>query len=431
MTLTSSEYPDSWYLASTQLLQTQSSLCDNVEADVCIIGAGYTGLSTALHLTKAGKRVVVLEAARVGWGASGRNGGHVGTGQRADQFALEKWYGKTTAKELWRLGLEAVDLVESLVTENAINCELGKCNIHYAAKPAHAGELREEIEHLQAVYDYQLLRAVEKNDLESLGSAQGFHFAMVDEGARHLHPLKYCLGLARAAMSAGAVIYENSKATKLKIGGDSAVIETMTGSVRADRVVLACNGYLGKLYSPIASHIMPINNFIVASEPLSEAVAQRINPLNASLSDSLFVINYWKLSKDRRLIFGGGETYSDKFPESITDFVRPHLLSVYPELSDTCLDFGWGGTLAITRNRMPDMGVKQGVVYYAQGFSGHGVPTATMAGKLMALSLLGDCEDFDLMASVKPPAFPGGPLLRRPSLVAGMLFYSLLDRLGR
>lgn len=431
MTLITPEYPNSWYRASAELLPQQSSLQGDVLADVCVIGAGYTGLSAALHLAKAGKRVVILEAARVGWGASGRNGGHVGTGQRADQFALEKWYGKETAKELWRLGLEAVDLVESLIKDHGIDCELGRGNIHYAAKSSHIGELREEIEHLETAYDYHQLRGVEKADLGSLGSAQGFHYAMIDEGARHLHPLKYCLGLARAAMAAGVTIYEQSKATGLQVQGDGAVVQTSSGAIRADRVVLACNGYLEKLYSPIASNIMPINNFIVATEPLSEEMARQINPLNASLSDSLFVINYWKLSEDRRLIFGGGETYSDKFPSSITDFVRPHLLGVYPELADTRLDFGWGGTLAITRNRMPDMGINQGVVYYAQGFSGHGVPTATMAGKLMARSILDSCEDFDLMAGLKTASFPGGPLLRRPSLVAGMLFYSLLDKLGR
>ena len=431
MTLITSEYPDSWYRASAELLPEQSSLQGDVLADVCVIGAGYTGLSAALHLAKAGKQVVILEASRVGWGASGRNGGHVGTGQRADQFALEKWYGKETAKELWRLGLEAVDLVESLVEDHSIDCELGRGNIHYAAKPAHVGELREEIEHLETAYDYHELRGVEKADLCSLSSAQGFHYAMVDEGARHLHPLKYCLGLARAAMAADVTIYEQSKATQLKVEGGGAVVQTSSGSIRADRVVLACNGYLEKLYPPITSNIMPINNFIVATEPLSEEMARQLNPLNASLSDSLFVINYWKLSEDRRLIFGGGETYSDKFPSSITDFVRPHLLGVYPELADTRLEFGWGGTLAITLNRMPDMGVKQGVVYYAQGFSGHGVPTATMAGKLMAQSIVDSCEDFDLMTGLKTISFPGGPLLRRPSLVAGMLFYSLLDKLGR
>ena len=431
MNTLTSEYPDSWYRASTTLLPEQSVLQSTLHADVCVIGAGYTGLSAALHLAQAGKRVIVLEAARIGWGASGRNGGHVGTGQRADQLALERWYGNSAAKELWRLGLEAVGLVETLVDRHNIDCEFGKGNIHFAAKPAHVEDLRAEIDHLRTVYDYDQLRGVEKNELSSLGSARGFHYGVVDNGARHLHPLKYCLGLARAAMAAGATIFEQSKATGIQTGDTGVTIRTALGSVRADSVVLACNGYLDNLYSPIAGHIMPINNFMVVTEPLSAEIASEINPLNASLSDSLFVINYWKLSEDRRLIFGGGETYSDKFPECIPDFVRPHLLGIYPELADARLDFGWGGTLAITRNRMPDMGVREGCIYYAQGFSGHGVPTATLAGKLMALAISKGCDDFDLMANLKTLRFPGGPLLRRPSLVAGMLFYSLLDKLGR
>ena len=365
-----------------------------------------------MHLAKSGKSVAVLEAERVGWGASGRNGGHVGTGQRADQHSLEKWYGNATAKELWRLGLEAVDLVSNLVEENGIDCELGRTNIHFAAKKSHAEELRDEVDHLRAAYNYDQISGVESPSLEELTSGVGFHYGVVDHGARHLHPLKYCLGLAKAVMTAGASVFEKSRVKDIDIKRDHAVVSTDNAIIKAQKVVLVCNGYLGKLFPPIASSIMPINNFIVATEPLDEATANRINPLNASLSDSLFVINYWKLSEDRRLIFGGGETYSDKFPESITDFVRPKLLAIYPELSNVRLDYGWGGTLAITRNRMPDLGVHKGVVYYAQGFSGHGVPTATMAGKLIATAIDAGCDDFDLMSGLKTLKFPGGPLLR-------------------
>ena len=399
--------------------------------DVCVVGGGYAGLSCALHLAKSGKSVAILEAERVGWGASGRNGGHVGTGQRADQHSLEKWYGKTTAKELWRLGLEAVDLVSDLVEENGIDCELGRTNIHFAAKKSHVDELRDEVDHLRTEYNYDQISGVESSSLEELTSGIGFHYGVVDHGARHLHPLKYCLGLATAVMTAGASVFEQSRVKRIETKRDHAVVSTDNAIIKTQKVVLACNGYLGNLFPPIASNIMPINNFIVATEPLDEVTANRINPLNASLSDSLFVINYWKLSEDRRLIFGGGETYSDKFPESITDFVRPKLLAIYPELSHVRLDYGWGGTLAITRNRMPDLGVHKGVVYYAQGFSGHGVPTATMAGKLIAAAIDVGCDDFDLLSGLKTLKFPGGPLFRRPSLVAGMLFYSLRDRLGR
>ena len=413
------------------MLAEQPPANGDLAYDICVVGGGYAGLSCALHLAKSGKSVAVLEAERVGWGASGRNGGHVGTGQRADQHSLEKWYGKATAKELWRLGLEAVDLVSNLVEENGINCELGRTNIHFAAKKSHADELRDEVDHLRAAYNYDQISGVESPSLEELTSGVGFYYGVVDHGARHLHPLKYCLGLAKAVMTAGASLFEKSRVKDIDIKRDHAVVSTDNAIIKAQKVVLACNGYLGKLFPPIASNIMPINNFIVATEPLDEATANRINPLNASLSDSLFVINYWKLSEDRRLIFGGGETYSDKFPESITDFVRPKLLAIYPELSNVRLAYGWGGTLAITRNRMPDLGVHKGVVYYAQGFSGHGIPTATMAGKLIATAIDAGCDDFDLMSGLKTLKFPGGPLLRRPSLVAGMLFYSLRDRLGR
>ena len=424
-------YPDSWYVASSPILAEQPPARGELAYDVCVVGGGYAGLSCALHLAKSGKSVAVLEAERVGWGASGRNGGHVGTGQRADQHSLEKWYGKTIAKELWRLGLEAVDLVSDLVEENGIDCELRRTNIHFAAKKSHVDELRDEVNHLRAAYNYDQISGVESSSLGEITSGVGFHYGVVDHGARHLHPLKYCLGLAKAVMTAGASVFEKSRVKTIKVKRDHAVISTDSAIIKAQKVVLACNGYLGNLFPPIASNIMPINNFIVATEPLDEATANRINPLNASLSDSLFVINYWKLSEDRRLIFGGGETYSDKFPESITDFVRPKLLAIYPELSNVRLDYGWGGTLAITRNRMPDLGVHKGVVYYAQGFSGHGVPTATMAGKLIAAAMDTGCDDFDLMSGLKTLKFPGGPLLRRPSLVAGMLFYSLRDRLGR
>ena len=426
-----SSYPDSWYAASSPLLQQQAPACGELDYDVCVVGAGYTGLSCALHLAKMGKSVAVLEAQRVGWGASGRNGGHVGTGQRADQYSLEKWYGKPVAKELWRLGLEAVDLVSDLIRENEIECELGQTNIHFAAKKSHVRDLQDEVDHLRAEYDYNLISGVESASLGELTSGVGFHYGVVDRGARHLHPLKYCIGLAKAVMSAGASVFETSRVNDIDVKDNHVIVTTDKARIKTQKVVLACNGYLGNLFRPIAGNVMPINNFIVATEPLDEATAGAINPLNASLSDSLFVINYWKLSADQRLIFGGGETYSDKFPDSITEFVRPKLLAIYPELATTKLDYGWGGTLAITRNRMPDLGVHKGLIYYAHGFSGHGVPTATMAGKLVASAIEEGHDDFDLMAGLKTLAFPGGPLLRRPSLVAGMLFYSLRDRIGR
>ena len=423
------EHVDSWYAASAGAAPSYTSLKGGTDADVCIIGAGYTGLSSAIHLAERGYKVVVLEANRVGWGASGRNGGHVGTGQRADQSSLEKWVGRETAGNLWQLGLDAVDLVCELVETHHIDCELGVGNLHMAAKASHALDLEHEVNQLTRDYGYTKASYLNREELAELTSASGMHGGMLDMGARHLHPLKYAHGLARVASSLGVTIYEQSPAVKWR-DNSQLQINTPQGSVTAKALVLACNGYLGKLAPTIAGNIMPINNFVVATEPLSPEQQRAVTRDNHSLSDSLFVINYWKLSGDGRLLFGGGENYTSRFPKDIKGFVRPYMLNIYPELTDVKIDYGWGGTLGITMNRMPDFGRIGSRIFYAQGFSGHGVPTATMAGKLLAAAIDGDGEKFNLMASVPTHRFPGGTLLRWPGLVAGMLYYSLLDKLG-
>ncbi len=420
---------NSWYAASANQQLSYPPLRGDVRADVCIIGGGYTGLSSAIHLRKAGYNVVLLEANRVGWGASGRNGGHVGTGQRAEQDQLEKWVGLDQAKALWQLGLEAVDTVCGLIDEFDIDCELKSGNLHVAAKAGDVKGLQEEVEHLSDVYDYDQIRYVDSEELAELTSGQGFHGGTVDTGCKHLHPLNYALGLAAAADSLGATLHEGSRVLSYR-EGDKVEVKTDQGTVTANFLVLACNGYLEKLEPRTAGRIMPINNYMLATEPLPEALARQLIRDDTSMSDSLFVINYWKLSADNRLLFGGGETYSRQFPSDIPGFVRKYMLKIYPELADTRIDYGWGGTLAITMNRMPDFGRLSNQVFYAHGYSGHGVPIATLAGKLLAEAIGGTAERFDVMASVPSRQFPGGTLLRWPGLVAGMLFYAIRDRLG-
>jgi len=422
-------YPPSWYAASAPLLPLFAPLRGEIQTDVCVIGGGYTGLSTALHLRKKGYEVALLEAERVAWGASGRNGGHVGTGQRAEQASIEKWVGLDAAKGLWQLSLDAVHRVCSLIEEHQIDCELGSGNLHLAAKPSHAKGLQDELDHLSTTYSYEQLSYLSRDDISELTSGRGFHGALLDTGCRHLHPLKYALGLARAAEVAGVQIFEGTRGRPSADGSTGNVV-TEQGRVNASHVVVACNAYLGKLVPRLAGNIMPINNFVIATEPLPSHLLPRINRDNLSMSDTLFVINYWKLSEDGRLLFGGGENYSSRFPRDIKAFVRPHMLKIYPELADIEIDYGWGGAVGITLNRMPDFGRIGNHLWYAQGFSGHGVPTATMAGSLLAEAIDGDTTGFDLMASVPTHRFPGGTLLRWPGLVAGMLFYSLRDRLG-
>ena len=420
---------DSWYADSVNQQLSFPPLQGEVSVDVCIIGGGYTGLSSAIHLRKAGYSVALLEANKVGWGASGRNGGHVGTGQRADQETLEKLVGLDHAKALWQLGLEAVDTVCDLVSEFQIDCELKTGNLHVASKAKERPWLIEEAEHLQKVYDYQQIRYVDSAELTDMTSGQGFHGGVLDEGSRHLHPLNYALGLAKAADTLGAELYEGSRVLSYT-EGHQVCVKTDSGTVKSKYLVLACNGYLEKLEPRTAGRIMPINNYMLATEPLPEALARRLIRDDTSMSDSLFVIDYWKLSADNRMLFGGGESYSRRFPADIGNFVRKYMLRIYPELETTRIDYGWGGTLAITLNRMPDFGRLSSQVFYAHGYSGHGVPTATLAGKLLAEVIAGSAERFDVMASVPSTTFPGGTLLRWPGLVAGMLFYSLRDRLG-
>ena len=420
---------ESWYAATANQQLAFEPLQGERSADVCIIGGGYTGLSSAIHLRKLGYSVILLEANKIGWGASGRNGGHVGTGQRADQDQLEKWVGLDHAKALWDLGLEAVETVCGLIEENGIDCELKRGNLHVASKPKDAAGLEGEAEHLEQVYGYRQARYVPPAELKDMTSGKGFHGGLLDSGARHLHPLNYALGLARAASELGATLHEGSRVLSYT-ESDQVTVKTDSGLVKARFLVLACNGYLEKLEPRTAGRIMPINNYMLATEPLPEATARRLIRDDCSMSDSLFVINYWKLSADNRLLFGGGESYSRRFPADIKNFVRRYMLRIYPELADTRIDYGWGGTLAITMNRMPDFGRLSGNVLYAHGFSGHGVPTATLAGKLLAEAIDGTAGRFDVMARVPSYQFPGGTLLRWPGLVAGMLFYSLRDRLG-
>ncbi len=425
---THGEHPPSYYAATALSVAASPSLAGSTNADVCIIGGGYTGLSAALHLAQQGLSVVLLEAVKVGWGASGRNGGHVSIGQRVSQLTLEKKLGAEKARQLWSLGLEAVDLVRDLISQHQIDCDLKEGILRVAAKPGDVDYLAQETEKLRHDYGYDKIRFVDKPEVDQMLGSHKFHAGQLDQGSIHLHPLNYALGLAEAARNAGVRIYENSRVTHYE-GGQQVIVHTEKGTVSAKNLVLACNGYLEKLEPRIATKIMPINNFVLATEPLSKELARALIRDDVAVQDTLFVINYWKLSADNRLIFGGGENYSSKFPSDLKSFVRKYMLRIYPQLEDTRIDYAWGGTLAITMNRMPHFGQLSPNLYYAQGYSGHGVATASFAGKLIAEAITGDPTRLSLFSSLPVPGFPGGTLLRWPALVAGMLFYSLRDKL--
>lgn len=428
MNFPASSYPDSYYAASANRQLDLPPLQGEETADVCIIGGGYTGLSSAIHLAERGYQVVLLEAERIGWGASGRNGGQCTVGQRQPQEYLEEKFGAEEARRLWDLGVEAVDLVRELIHRFGISCDLKSGNLQVAAKHSDAEWYRGHAERMHAAYGLDC-RFVSGEELEYLAGTHAFRGALLEHASAHLHPLNYALGLADAARSLGVRLYEQSRVTDYDKASPTTV-KTRQGSVRARYVVLACNGYLERLEPRVAGRIMPINNFVLASEILSEAQQQRFNPEDLCMYDAKFVVNYWKLSGDGRMLFGGGENYTRRFPADIRSFVRKYLLQLYPSARDLRIEFGWGGTLAVTMNRLPCFGRLEPDVYYAMGYSGHGVQMATLAGKLIAEAVAGTAERFDVMARIPSPSFPGGTLLRWPGLVAGMLYHALKDRLG-
>ncbi|MGQ0565117.1 MAG: NAD(P)/FAD-dependent oxidoreductase [Gemmobacter sp.] len=423
------EYPRSWYAATAVPLPPQAPLQGEVQADVCVVGAGYTGLSAALHLAQGGLSVVVLEAQRVGFGASGRNGGQVGSGQKLDQDVLERMAGKGPARALWDMAEEAKALVADLIETHAMPGVDPRPGIVSACwKKAEVEDAHAHADRLRRDYGYDQTEALDWEGIRDIVGSEAFQGGVVDWGAGHIHPLNFCLGLAKAALAAGAVIHETSEVTRIDHGARP-VVHTAQGRVTCDHVILACNGYLAGLAPEVEARVMPINNFIIATEPLGDRAAQ-VLARDVAVADSKFVVNYWRMSRDGRLLFGGDESYGYRFPSDIGARVRRHMLTIYPQLRDVAITHAWGGTLAITMTRMPCFRRVAGNVMAASSCSGHGVALSTLAGRLLAQAVQGQAGGFDLMASLPQPRFPGGVAGRWPLLVLAMTWYAMRDRLG-
>ncbi|MCC0054068.1 MAG: FAD-binding oxidoreductase [Rhodobiaceae bacterium] len=420
--------PNSYYTATARALKPFAPLSGSVRADVVVIGGGYTGLSAALHLAQRGYDVVLLEAARVGWGASGRNGGQIHSGQRRDQATLEASLGLDAAKALWGLAEDAKALVHNLIANHAIDCDLTGGLIDCAHKEAYVADYRAEVDHLREVYGYEGVEFLDRAALREKVGSPDYHGGLIDHGAGHLHPLNFALGIAKAADAAGAAIHERSRVTQIT-RGKNVKVRTAAGEVTAAIGIVACNGYLEHLLPQVAARVLPINNFIAATRPLSDEEARGVIRDREAVSDSRFVINYYRLSADNRLLFGGGENYSRHFPADIAAFVRPHMEKIYPQLAGIGIDYAWGGTLAITAKRMPYVTRLDPNLYAACGFSGQGVTIAPLAGQLVAEAINGQMSRFDVFARLKTPAFPGGTLLRHPTMVLAMMWFALRDRM--
>jgi len=422
------QYPESWYAATATPMDRFGPLKGEARADVCVIGAGYTGLSAALHLAEAGMDVVLLEAHRVGFGASGRNGGQLGSGQRMEQDQLEKLMGFEDAARLWDLAEAAKDLVKSLIKSHKIECHLKPGILHGCFSAREVAHEHKYVDLLNSRYGYHQITALDQGAAQAICPSPAYVGGSLDMGAGHLHPLAYALGLARAAAAAGVRIHENTLVHDIQ-QGQNPVVRTDHGRVKCDHVILACNGYLGGLERKVAARVMPINNFIVATEPLGDA-ATRVLTRDVAVADTKFVVNYFRLSHDKRLLFGGGESYGYQFPKDIRATVSKPMLQIFPHLREARIEYAWGGTLGITMKRMPYLARLAPNILTASGYSGHGVGTATHAGQLMAQAIGGEAQGFDTMARVPAPAFPGGVIMRTPLLALAMTWYALRDRLG-
>ena len=416
-------YPLSWYAATAEAPPEQPPLRGEVEADLCIVGGGFTGLSAALAAAEAGASVVLLEARRVGWGASGRNGGQVGSGQRVELSELERRFGPDEALDLWRLGDAARDECRRLVETHAPDAHWrpGIAHLEYDAKGAAAAQ--RETRHVAARTGGAEAEALDSAEAARLTGSAAFAGGVLDRASGHIHPLRLAFGLAQAAAATGARIHEGTRVHRISDGTET-IVHCHSGRVRATRVLLACNGYLAGLSEPVEARVMPINNFVVATEPLPGLMTEDV-----AAYDSNFVVSYWRMSEDDRLIFGGGESYGYRFPNDIAALVRKPLERIYPQLRGVRIDHAWGGTLAITVSRLPHL-AERGAVLNASGYSGHGVAIACFAGRLAAEKAGGASDGWDRMAALPAPPFPGGRMGRGALLPMAMGFFALRDRLG-
>jgi gamma-glutamylputrescine oxidase len=420
----------SYYVASAPRGARHEALASEVECDVAVVGGGLAGLSAAIELAQRGYSVVVLEAQQVGWGASGRNGGQVIAGLACDQSVVEQQLGATASRSVWDMTMEALRLIGERRERFDIDCDWRSGFLSLAVGARKARALQTWQAHMTRTCGYET-EWISPADMPRWIASPRFHSGLHDPLGGHLHPLKYSLGLARAAAGLGVRIFEGSAVTALEPGA-TARLRTAHGTVRASHVLLAGNVYLQGVAPLLESRIMPVGTYIVASEPIDPALARSLIPSGAAVCDTNFVLDYFRPTADHRMLYGGRVSYSTATPMNLAASMQRRMARTFPQLADTRIAYSWGGFVDISMNRAPDFGRLPGAhanVYYLQGFSGHGLALTGLAGRLVAEAIAGDAERFDTFARIRHRPFPGGRMLRTPALVLGMAYYRLRDML--
>lgn len=417
----------SWYAASVPATPERPPLAGDVRADVCIVGGGFTGLSAALELVGRGLNVVLLEAERVGWGASGRNGGQLINGYSRSLEVIGRRYGENAERGLGAMALEGAALIRSRVKAHAIDCDLVDGGFVAALNSKQLGELRHEVA-IWRRHGHDRPYVVARDEVAAIVQTDRYVGGLVDPLSGHFHPLKFLLGEAVAVERAGGMIHERSRVTKVE-EGTRPVVHTAGGTVTADVVLLCGNAYLGDTVPALTARVMPVSSQIIVTEPLG-ARARDLLPQNHCVEDANYILDYYRRTADDRLLYGGGVVYGGQDPASIAGKIRPNMLKTFPSLADVRVDYAWSGIFALTLTRIPQIGRLSLNVYFAHGDSGHGVTTTQLLGRLLGEAVAGQLDRFDLFASLPYYPFPGGRAFRVPLSVVGSWYYALRDRLG-
>ena len=421
---------NNYYAATAPRVEAHAKLEGDIEADVCVVGGGFTGLSAALELAQRGFSVALLESREIAWAASGRNGGQVIVGFACSNDTIEKQIGLQDAKRAWDISVEGAQLIYDRMKQFNIECDFTPGWLFLAARKSHVGYVRQWHEELREKYGYgDFVDYVPPSDIAQWTASTQYHAAVYDRFSGHIHPLKYALGLAKACIAAGVKIFENSHVTSLQ-HGERAQVRTAKGNVRCRYVVLATNVFSGDLAPKLDERIMPVGGTVFATERLDSKLAQSLIRHRAAVCDSNFLLDYYRVTPDDRVLWGGRSTYSKHASGDSVEWLRKKMVGLYPRLKDAKVEYSWGGMIDISLNRAPDFNRLEDNIYYLQGFSGHGLALSGMAGKLAAEAIAGQAERFDVFTRIQHRRFPGGRLLRTPALVLGTLYYRLRDALG-